>query len=69
MDDARHFVRRGQRRSSPTATGPLVVSIVDVDGPLTTAEVVAAADLAPGSVLRFWTAEVACMQLDQPCVA
>ena len=64
MDDARHLVRCGQRRCSPKAPGSFVVSIVEVDGPLTTVEVVVAPDLEPGSVLRFWTADVASMDLD-----
>jgi|tagenome__1003787_1003787.scaffolds.fasta_scaffold19052470_2 hypothetical protein len=62
MDDARHLVRSGQlRRCTP---GAFVVSVVEVDGLLTTAEVVVAADLPAGSVLRFWTADVASMDLD-----
>jgi hypothetical protein len=62
MDDARHLVRTGQlRRCAP---GAFVVAVVEVDGPLTTAEVVVAADLPTGSVLRFRTADVASMDLD-----
>jgi len=62
MDAARHLVRTGQlRRCTP---GALILSVVEVDGPLTTAEVVAAPDLPVGSLLRFWTADVASMDLD-----